>query len=224
MRGFLQKEFRNIVFIVLVVAAALAIYLLSRTVKSAEETAAPEPTHTEAAPKGTSPATSETVFSGVPEEVLLAHLLTAEAFSAEPAKDGDRTWILAVGESPKTTARFSYTVERGEVTGFSLTLALPVEASSKSKSGIDQALAAAEGERKSAWSRAVVALLTDLVPACDANDAIADSTVRDWAQKASAFGSESSSYADEAGGALFDAYIAYMDDGPALVCTLAAQA
>lgn len=223
MRNFLQKEFRNIVFIVLVVAAALAIYFLSRTVKSAELAATPDPAQATAALQGDASAASEAVFSGVPEEVLLAHLLTAEAFSAEPAKDGDRTWILTVGESPKTSARFTYIVDRGAVTGFTLTLTLPVEASAKSKSGIDQALAASEAERKAAWSRAVAALLTDLLPACDADDAISISTVRDWAQKASAFDSESNSFADEAGGALFDAYITNSDDGLALACVLAAQ-
>ena len=222
MRSFLQKEFRNIVFIVLVVAAALAIYFLSRTVKSVELAATPEPAAETAWENGSSAASSIS-FSGVPEEVLLAHLLTAEAFSAEPATDGDRTWILAVGESPKTSARFSYTVERGAVTGFTLTLTLPVEASAKSKSGIDQALAAADDERQAAWSQAVIKLLTDLLPACDADDAISISKVRDWAQKASAFDSESDAFADEAGGALFDAYITNSDDGLALACVLAAQ-
>lgn len=224
MRSFLKKEFRNIVFIVLVVAAALAIYFLSRTIKSAEAAAAtPEPTYAETAPEDESSAKSAS-FSGMPEEALLTHLITAEAFSAEPAKDGDRTWILAVGESPKTNARFSYSVERGAIDGFTLTLSLPVSTSAKSKSGIDKALAAAEGERQAVWSQAVITLLSDLLPACDADDAITEAIALRWAEKASALGKAGDVYTDEAGGAAFSAYITKEDGSLVLVCTLAAPA
>ena len=233
MRGFLQKEFRNIVFIVLVVAAALTIYLLSRAEgtqaeasSSAETTAAAEDTSeatedASAATEETTPAQAEDpVFSGVPEEVLLTHLLTAEAFTAEPAKDGDRAWILSVGESPAVEARFAYTVERGAVAGFELTMALPVQTSAKSKSEIDQYLSANSDEMAAARTDALRTFLTDLVASCDADDAISETTVRLWAQKAAVLDKAGDSYSDSAGGGSFVAFVEQESDGLTLVCSL----
>ena len=216
MRGFLKKEFRNIVFIVLVVAAALTIYLLSRTAEPADASA-----ENSAAAESTPPSeTDEPVFSGVPEDVLLTHLLTAEVFSAEPSKDGDRAWLLSVGESPTLEARFSYTVERGAVAGFDLAFVLPAEASKKSGSAIDQYINANSAEIAAAWSGAIRTLLTDLVPACDADDAIAETTVRIWAEKAAALDAAGDSYTGSAGGGSFSAYITQSIDGLTLVCAL----
>ena len=215
MKRFLAKQFLNIVFIVLIVGAALVIYFLSRTEKQAEVSASssaaaavtPEP---------------EAVFSGVPEEVLLTHLITAEAFSAEPAEDGDRVWMLTVGDSPSVSARFSYEVELGAVSNFTLTLPLPVEASSKSKSSIDKALAASQEERQAVWSQAVITMLTDLIPTCDADDAVAETTVLLWAVKTSSLSDAGDSYNNEAGGGVYLAYITSTGDGLSLVCKLSA--
>ena len=220
MRSFLQKEFRNIVFIVLVVAAALTIYLLSRTEKSSEDAAAQASPSASAALESAAPTATEPVFSGVPEEVLLTHLLTVESFSAEPAKDGDRAWILSIGESPAVEARFAYTVERGAVAGFELTMALPVQTSAKSKSEIDQYLSANSDEMAAARTDALRTFLTDLVASCDADDAISETTVRLWAQKAAVLDKAGDSYSDSAGGGSFVAFVEQESDGLTLVCSL----
>ena len=100
MKRFLAKQFLNIVFVVLIVAAALLIYFLSRSEQRADASVSPS---------ASAVVTPEpkAIFSGVPEEVLLTHLITAEAFSAVPAEDDDRAWVLTVGESPSVKARFS---------------------------------------------------------------------------------------------------------------------
>lgn len=215
MKRLLAKQFLNIVFVVLIVAAALLIYFLSRSEQRADASVSPSAS-TVVTPE------PKAIFSGVPEEVLLTHLITAEAFSAVPAEDGDRAWVLTVGESPSVKARFSYEVELGAVTSFQLSLLLPSEKNAKSSSSIDQKLSSAQDELQAAWSQAVITMLNDLIPTCDADDAIPEATVYLWAVKASLLDNESESYTDKAGGGLFLAYVIASADGLSLVCTLTA--
>lgn len=215
MKRFLEKQFLNIVFVVLIVAAALLIYFLSRSEQRADASVSPSA----AADVTPEP---KAVFSGVPEEVLLTHLITAEAFSAVPAEDGNRVWVLTVGESPSVKARFTYEVELGAVTGFTLSLPLPTEKNAKSSSSIDQKLSSAQDQLQAAWSQAVITMLSDLIPTCDADDAIPEATAYLWAVKASLLNNETETYSDKAGGGLFLAYVIASSGGPSLVCTLSA--
>ncbi len=205
-------------FIVLVVAAALTIYLLS-PVRRQNRRTLPLLAENSAAAEETPRLNERARFlRRAGGEVLLTHLLTAEAFSAEPAKDGDRAWILSVGESPTVEARFSDTVERGAVAGFELAFVLPASAS-KNRTATSTSNINANSRDRRRMSGAIQTLLTDLIPASDADDAIPETTVRLWAEKAPR-SSGGRFVHRQAGGGSFGAYVTQTFDGLTIVCTL----
>lgn len=217
MKRFLAKQFLNIVFIVLIVAAALTIYFLSRSEKSSAASAA-SPAQTAATPE------PEPVFSGIPESVFTTHLESAESFRAERSKDEDRAWIITLGESPEVTATLLYTVDDGAVSSVELGVLLPASQNQSSDSSIESALAVNEKEARAARNDAVRLLVCDLIPACDSADALSAAQVRLWAENATQIQYMDDDYDDKSDGCQFMAYLTKKNEQDVLVCVFFADA
>lgn len=216
MRRLVSKQLINIVFLVLVMAAALTIYLLSRAQQNtpaASESASPA-----AASPSPATASAEPVFSGVPESVFITHLETGELFTAEQSASDTHVWTLCVDGTPPVEAELTYTVERGAVSSFVLNVPFPAAGSKKSGSAIDRYLAAKAEETTAAYREAVRLLLSDLMPVCDADDALAEASIRIWAEKAVGIEKDGDSFNDHEKTFSFLAYKAQCADGDYLVC------
>lgn len=217
MKRFLAKQFLNIVFIVLIVAAALTIYFLSRSEKETTSSTA-APTQAAATPE------PKPVFSGIPESVFITHLESAESFHAERSKDGDRAWNITLGESPEVSATLIYTVDDGAVSSVELGVLLPSSQNKNSESSIERALAANAEEARAACNDAVRLLLCDLIPACDSEDALSAAQVRLWAENATQIQYMDDDYDDKRSGCQFLAYLTKKSDQNILVCVFFANA
>lgn len=213
---FLSKHVLDIVFLVLVVAAALTIFLLSR---ADQEAAAPseESAAVSAEPVAATADKKQTAsFRGVPEDVFLTHLRSAEAYDAEP--DGLRKWTISFGESPFLTARLTYELDNCNISSVVLRFPLPQQTKSKKGSAIDKSVADSIKEFSLAQADAIRTLLADLLPACDLDSTLTESEARAWAEDAIAVREEDKTYHDEKAGCQFlayrseenDAYVLYM--------------
>ena len=101
MKQILQRQLTNIVFLVLIVAAALTIYVLSRSEKSTSLAVTPSAAQT-ATPAATQQQKSAT--RGVPESVFATYLATNEVFSADKSRRDSREYALTYGDSPQIKA------------------------------------------------------------------------------------------------------------------------
>lgn len=216
MKRFLAKQFLNIVFIVLIVAAALTIYFLSRSEQNASSSAA-SPTQAVAAPE------PEPVFSGIPESVFITHLESAESFRAERSKDDGRSWVITLGESPEVTATLIYTVDDGAVSSVELGVLLPASQEQNSASSIESTLAVNEKEARAARNDAIRILVCDLIPACDSEDALSAAQVRLWAENATQIQYMDDDYDDKSDGCQFLAYLTKRQEQDILVCVFFAD-
>ncbi|NCB29478.1 MAG: hypothetical protein EOM63_06925, partial [Clostridia bacterium] len=120
MKQTLRNQLTNIVFLVLIVSAALAIYLLSRADGETAAQAA-TPGAAERAVESATPApssetdTKKSSVRGVPESVFTTYLATSEVFSAEKSRHHAREYALTYGDSPKTKATLIYEVIDGNL-------------------------------------------------------------------------------------------------------------
>ena len=256
MKPFLKKQLLNIVFLVLIVGGALAVYFLARAEpskgqlnisSSAKATAAPQdPTKKEAAAvanenaaPGDASAASDAASAGeeaaavspsptaeskrvvgVPEDVFTTHLQTSDRFAAERSAADPHTWTLTYGEQPPVETTLQYTVDNGKISSLELAFLLPPDYNAKSESTIEQYLAKSSGKMVEARKDAVSALLPDLLPACDQNDALSRASVRIWAEEMLRISSDKDDYRDKADGCTFYAYQMLREESDVLVCLL----
>jgi cytoskeletal protein RodZ len=168
--------------------------------------AAPEPT---AEPKR---------VVGVPEDVFATHLATSDLFDAKRSANDPNSWTLTYGEQSPLEVGLQYTVDDGAVSSLELSFQLPPQYDAKSKSTIEQYLAKSAGKVAAAREEAVRALLPDLLPACDQNDALTRASVRIWTEEMLRISSDKDDYRDKADGCTFYAYQMARDEGDVLIC------
>lgn len=214
MRQLLSKQLMNLLFVVLVVAAALTVYFLSRSQALVSAGASPD----SPAPTPADTASPEPVFSGVPESVFITHLQTSELYSAEPWDNQERAWMLTCNSSPVVYAELTYRVERGAVVWFELAFPLSEEYDAHSASAIERYLAANTEDTTAARCEAVRTLLTDLIPACDADGTLPAASARIWAEEAVQIRKDTDSYDDREPGCAFLAFQTRRADCGLLVC------
>ena len=232
MKQTLRRELTNIVFIVLIVASAVVIYLLSRAENGGQATtAAPEATaaqstQTEAAqteatepPESSSEADAKASTRGVPEAVFQTHLATSDLFSAKQ-NGHKKEYEITYGDKETTTASMTYQLENGCIASLEFTFALPYTPDSKSKSEIDARLREIAEEKTHVLSDAIGELLGDLLPAADAKDELQDSFVRYWTEQVMLLKKTGDDFKDTQGGYRFLAYRRDGDVFPELVCVL----
>jgi len=241
---FLKKQLLNIVFLVLIVGGALTVYFLAReehadnklntsspaaadatsraeVTASVNEDSVPDDasaTGGDTAAASPSPSAEPKRVVGVPEDVFTTHLATSDLFDPKRSATDANSWTLTYGEQPPVETTLQYTVDDGAVSSLELSFLLPPTYDAKSKSTIEQYLAKSVGKVAAAREEAVRALLPDLLPACDQNDALTRASVRIWAEKMAQISSDKDDVQDKADGCTFYAYQIQREDRNVLVC------
>ena len=220
MKQFFSKQLTNIVFLVLIVAAALAIYLLSRAESApagaifGTETATPAPSP--------SPLASETPKPrGIPESIWKTHLETSERFTANSSRVDPHAWTLRVGKVNEVKARLFYGVESGCVSTLELSFELPQPyKKSSSIAGLDQYQNDAYKQQCEDLLSAARMLLGDLFTTCDGENRLQAATTRYWAEQALLLEKDGEEFEDTVEDCRFLAYVAKQDQGTRIVCCL----
>ena len=244
MKQFISKQLTNIVFLVLIVVAALAIYLLSRAQSAPQSAANASP-----APAVSSPSTAASESPkprGIPEAVLKSRLQTSEQYYARSSAAGPHTWILTRGKSPEIRATLLYTLQNGGVSSLELAFELPAAYDEKAKptatpkahgdkskatpkpnaeqqqakNTLEQYLQDGATEKADALEKTIRLLLSDLFPACDGQERLQETTARYWAEQAILLKKNGDKFEETVEGCRFQAYIAQQEDESRLVCSL----
>lgn len=218
MKQTLRNQLTNIVFVVLIVAAALAIYLLSRsgsgavtptTTPGATETATPTPPEAD---------TQKSSTRGVPESVFTTYLATNEVFSADKSRRDSREYTLTYGDSPSMEANLRYEVLEGNLSSIEIVFPLLEEYKSKAKTDIEKYLYKTAQEQQLALQDTLFAILSDLLPACDAKDELQLSSIRYWVEQSMLLKKVGSDFEDTLEGYHFLAYRSQGDVQQELIC------
>ncbi len=216
MNRLIRKQLTNILFVVLIVASALTIYLLSRSTPAVAVSLAAQ----EATPAPTITPMEAALPDGVPESVFLLHLKNSALFQATVSSKDAHTWTLKYGESPAVSALLLYTVENGFVSTLELTFYLPAEYKDNSKSTIEEYLYESSQEQQSAVQNALRAILADLLPTADAKSRLTTTIAHYWAEQALVLDQAGDDFEDTQSGRHFIAYRAERSDLDLLVCSL----
>ncbi len=218
MKQTLRNQLTNIVFVVFIVAAALAIYLLSRsdsgavaptTTPGVTETATPTPTETD---------TQKSSTRGVPESVFTTYLATNEVFSADKSRRNSREYALSYGDSPNIEATLRYEVLEGNLSSIEIVFPLLEEYKNEGKTDIEKYLYKTAQEQQLALQDALSAILGSLLPACDAEDELQLSSIRYWVEQSMLLKKVGSDFEDTLEGYHFLAYRSQGDTQQELIC------
>lgn len=223
MKQTLRGQLTNILFLVLIVAAALTIYFLSRAEDGAAATASAQTVTPAVSTATATPSDAQQKKSssrGVPESVFTTYLATTDAFTADKSRHGSRDYALTYGESPEITATLRYEVLDGNVSSVEVDVPLPAEYKKKGSTSIDHYLYENAGKQKQAVSEALLAMLSDLLPASDAEDELQLSSVRYWAEQAMLLKKTGDDFEDTLGGYHFLAYRSEEEAQQTLICIL----
>ena len=245
MKQFFSKQLTNIVFLVLIVTAAMAIYLLSRA-ESAPQQAVAVAAATPAAPTPSPAGSASPKPRGIPESVLTTHLQTSEQYYARSSAAGPHMWILTRGKSPEIRSTLLYEIQNDGVSSLELSFELPkaygekttpsptpkaknekAKPTSTPKSKIDKTkanmenqLKEAANEKTDALEKTIRLLLSDLLPVCDGQERLQASSVRYWAEQAILLKKSGDKFENTVEDCRFLAYVAEQDDALVLVCSL----
>ena len=220
MKQILQRQLTNIVFLVLIVAAALTIYFLSRAEKGASvsaQVATPSAAQT-ATPAATQP--EKGLTRGVPESVFTTYLATNETFTADESRHGSRNYTLSYGESPQIQATLQYEVQEGNISSVEIDVPISGQYKKKGKTKIEAYLYENSLKQDLVVSDALLAILSDLLPASDAKDELQSSSVRYWAEQAMLLKKAGDDFEDTLSGYHFLAYRSEEESQQKLICIL----
>ncbi len=223
MKETIHRQLTNIVFLVLIVAAALAIYFLSRMENSpalAEALAATPSPAAAATPAPSETDAKKSSSDGVPESVFTTYLATNEVFSADKSRSNSRKYTLSYGESTQVEATMRYELLDGCLSSVEITFPLPATYKKKGKTTIEAYLYETALAQQSALQDAVLAILTDLLPACDAKSELQLSSVQYWVEQAMQLDKVGDDFEDTLGGYHFLAYRSQGDTQQELICVL----
>ncbi len=225
MKRFFGRQWTNIIFLVLIVGAALTIYLLSRGGIVASSSASEPETATAQALSAETPAPGAEAPSlssprGVPVSVFLTHLETSELLTAEQSKKDTETWAIASKSAPAVTALMRYTVNDGCVSSLEITFDIPQAYEGKAGNEIEKYLKEHSDAQTGETPDAVRAMLGDLLPACDAQNRLSATTARYWAEQALLLEKNGADFEDTQSGCRFVAYRTSREGKDLLVCTM----
>jgi hypothetical protein len=225
MKRFFTRQLTNIVFLVLIVGAALTIYLLSRSKTAVSTSGVPESSAVPSASSGNTPAPesaapARSTLRGVPVSVFQTHLETSSLFAAEQSKKDEKAWTLTYPRDNDLVAQMRYSVNDGCISSLEITFALLQVYDGKAGSDIEKYLKEHSDTQTGETPDAVRALLGDLLPACDAESRLTAAIARYWAEEALLLKKEGSDFEDSQSGCRFVAYRIAGDGQDLLVCTI----
>lgn len=232
MKQTLRRELTNIVFLVLIVAAAVVIYLLSRAeIKALAPDASPTPSAetkdaqtAEDAEATASIAPGEdknkSTTRGVPESVFETHLLSSSLYAAESTGGKKNAYTINWQGDTTVEAMLVYELIDGNISSLEITFQLPEAFKGKPKNDIEKYLAEASENLSSANAEAIPALLADLLPASDAKSELQLTSIRFWAEQAQLLKKPGDKFEDTIDGYHFVAYRRQGESMQELVCIL----
>ena len=221
MKQTLRREMTNILFVVLIVAAAVVIYLLSRaergvansTVAAAQQSAVsastPVPENT---PK---PATR-----GVPEAVFLSHLETDQLFTAEAIPGQSNSYQLFFNESERIYATLRYELEQGLLSCVEIKFPLATEKKSSEITWLEKEIINTKQALVLLQTDVMQNILGDLFPVSVAKDELQQASVRYWVDQALLLKKDGDDFEDTQDGLRFLAYRNQGDTSHEMICVL----
>lgn len=216
MKQLLRRQITNIVFLVLIVAAALTIYLLSRTQSLNSATLYSETPAPSASPSVS--AMVEQTPRGVPKSVFETHLKSSNLYTVEPKEGVKYAYTITYGNSPKVTAQLQYALIDGCISSIEISLLQAKKLKPKKGSKIDAYLS--EERQHKAISDALRTILSDVLPACDAEDLLQVAAVRYWAEQAILLDKVGKDFEDTMADCRFLAYLSENTDGKIITCSM----
>jgi hypothetical protein len=233
MKQTLRREMTNIVFLVLIVAAAVVIYLLSRAeIEALAPDATPTPVvgnssmqsaddaEETAATKSPEDEKNQPTTRGVPESVFETHILSSDLYSADQSGRNKHTYTLTWTGETKTEAKLTYELREGCISSLELTFQLPEVFKGKPKNDVEKFVSEASGNLASANAEAIPALLSDLLPASDALGGLQQTSVRFWTDEALLLKKPGDKFEDTLDGYHFVAYRRQGESMQELICIL----
>ena len=220
MKETFKRELTNILFLVLIVAAAVIIYLLSRGPTAGTQIAAQAAiaTPAPAAPSDTPQPTEKPL--GVPESVFLTHLASSDVYSSERAAQGPRSYVVAYNESTLISAKLQYELKDGCISSVELTFLLPEKYKTKGSTPSQRILYDTAKQLERTLPEGLPAVLCDVMPACCEGDTLQASNVRYWAEQALMLKKTGDKFEDKVEDYRFLAYRSKDKSTQELVCVL----
>ncbi|MBA4347474.1 MAG: hypothetical protein C0413_01280 [Clostridiales bacterium] len=233
MKQTLRRELTNIIFLILIVAAAVVIYLLSHAEAEAitpGDSPAPA-TETSSAQMNEQAEIVESAESadaekkehttrGVPEPVFQTHILSSDLYAAEPSRKSNPTYFLTWNGAEQGDISLTYELRDGCISSLEIAFQLPEALKGKPKNDIEKYLFEASEKRTGASAEAIPALLADLLPASDALGDLQQSSIRFWTDQALLLKKPGDKFEDTLDGYHFIAYRRQGDTLQELVCVL----
>jgi len=233
MKQTLRRELTNIVFLVLIVAAAVVIYLLSRAEIAA---LSPDATPTPAVENSSAQAGEDAeetasvnlseheenkpTTRGVPESVFETHVLSSDLFAADQSGGNKHTYTLTWNGESEMEATLTFELREGCVSSLELSFPLPEVFKGKPKNDVEKYILEASENLASANAEAIPVLLTDLLPASDALGGLQQTSIRFWTDEALLLKKPGDKFEDTLDGYHFVAYRRQGDTMQELVCIL----
>lgn len=221
MKQTLHKELTNILFLVLIVAAAVIIYLLSRGESGATKTSVQSATESASAqqPQEDTPEPVEKQ-PGVPEAVFETCLSSSEVVSSEAWDRTAHTYVVTYDKASQLKGTLRYELREGCISSVEISFLLPI----KYKTSVFRYPKALTYSANQALERALPDglpdLLSDVMPAACEDDALHQSSVRYWAEQALLLKKTGDKFEDTEGSYRFLAYRSLDGTVQKLVCVL----
>lgn len=224
MKQTLRRELTNILFVVLIVAAAVVIYLLSRgerpaAVQSPESAANQSVASAEPSAPASAP-TEKPATRGVPEAVFLSHLQTDPLFSAEPIPGQSNVYKLFFNESPRIYATLRYELEQGLLSSVEVKFPLAAEKKANEIAWLERELVNTKQALNLLQTNVMQTVLGDLLPASVAKDEMQQASVRYWVDQALLLKKDGDDFEDTQDGLRFLAYRNQGETAHEMICVL----
>lgn len=221
MKQTLHKELTNILFLVLIVAAAVIIYLLSRGESGSAQTrtqSAEASASAELAQENT-PEPIE-LQPGVPEAVFETFLTTSEVVSSEALDRTANTYVVTYDEASQLKGTLRYELREDCVSSVEVTFLLPTKFKSSEYRYPKALTYSANQALERALPEGLPAVLSEVMPAACEGGALQQSNVRFWAEQALLLKKDGAKFEDEESGYRFLAYRSQEGSAQKLVCVL----
>lgn len=222
MKQTLRRELTNILFVVLIVAAAVVIYLLSRGERSAPQ-AMSDPTAQQSAILADTPTpqpTEKPATKGVPEAVFLTHLLTSKHFICKETPGQSKSYKLLFSESSRLFATLRYELEQGLISSVEIKFTLPLEKKTSEVAWIEQQLINTKQALVLLQADVMQIILGDVFPASVAKEQLQQASVRYWVDQALLLKKDGDDFEDRLDGLRFLAYRNQGQTAQEMICVL----
>lgn len=223
MKQTLRRELTNILFVVLIVAAAIVIFLLSRGerahVATSASTAIPAAASLET-PDPEKTTTPKPATRGVPESVFLSHLETCNLFTTKPIPGQQMAYNLFFSESSRIYATLRYELEQGLISTVEIKFTLPAVKKANEIAWLERTLVNTKQALDLLQTDIMQEILGDLLPASVATEELQQASVRYWVDQALLLKKDGDDFEDTQNGLRFLSYRNQGETAPVMICVL----